>query len=68
VGKESEFPQREVKNGSHWLKLGLCSSRITGMWFLTLIVSQGATRTAGAGKEPMMLEEKLVAESVDMVT
>jgi hypothetical protein len=42
VGKEAEFPTErgeELKNGSHRLKLGLCSSRITRMWFLTLIVA-----------------------------
>jgi hypothetical protein len=30
-GRRPNFPQREVKNGSHWLKLGCCSSRVTGM-------------------------------------
>jgi hypothetical protein len=37
--RSPNFPQRDVKNGSHWLKLGLCSSRVTGMWFLTVTVA-----------------------------
>ena len=36
-GRRPNFPQREVKNGDHWLKFGCFSSKVTGTWDLTEI-------------------------------